>query len=310
MVSICIPTYNYTPLFKRCLESVLIQDFNDYEIIVSDDSDDDTTKNYVEGLKLNSLKYYRNKPGLGSPLNWNNCLMHAERKYVKIMHHDDYFASSSALSKFVHALENNPKASFAFCYSHIYFKNQNNYFVHRQTSTQLKRLDASPHFLFYRNVIGAPSVTFFKSDMAILFNKHYKWLVDVEFYIRYFKAHPGFVAIPEALVTIVDGEEGQATTSVSKNRRLVISENLNLFSTIYSSKLDQKKSYLFFQELFLSFDINNYEALSSEVAIPENLQDFMLQTFRDLKKNTLLKKLKKRLLTSRYNKLIFKIERF
>ena len=38
-VSICIPTYN-TPLktFEKCLYSILAQDFENFEVIISDDS--------------------------------------------------------------------------------------------------------------------------------------------------------------------------------------------------------------------------------------------------------------------------------
>ncbi len=309
MVSICIPTYNQTDLLKRCLNSVLMQDFKDYEIIVSDDSTDEITKTYIEGLQLKNLKYYKNNFALGSPDNWNNCLTKACGKYIKIMHHDDYFATTTALSKFVNSLETNPSIYFSFCYSHIHFKNQEHFFIHRQAASQLKRLKTSPHFLFYRNIIGAPSATFFRNE-KILFNKNYKWLVDVDFYIRYFNKYPGFISIPEALVTVVDGEVGQATTLVSKSKQLVINENLQLFASIYTEKINPKKSYLFFQELFLSFDIKNFKALKQEFDIPENIESFIKDAFADQKKHTLIKKIKKRLLTSRYNKLIFKIERF
>ena len=43
-VSICIPTYNQLKYLEKCISSILMQEYTDYEIIVSDDS----TNNDVE----------------------------------------------------------------------------------------------------------------------------------------------------------------------------------------------------------------------------------------------------------------------
>ena len=134
--------------------------------------------------------------------------------------------------------------------------------------------------------------------------------MDVEFYINYLNKHKNFVCIKEALVTIVDGEETQISQEVALNKEVVIKENLNLFSKIYSEKLNTKKSLLFFQELFVHFGIESFDELKNKFDIPKNINMFLINVFVDMPKNALLKKIKKRLLTSRYNKRIFKIERF
>lgn len=310
MVSICIPTYNNCNLFQRCLASVLEQDFTDYEVIVSDDSTTTEIEEYVTQLSLKNLKYHRNTPSLGSPLNWNKAMEMASGDYIKILHHDDYFSDKSALGKFVMALYNNPEVTFAFSQTLSKFKKQNSTFIHRQTSTQLRRLREQPEFLFFRNIIGAPSATIFKKDRKLVFDSHYKWLVDVAFYINYLKKHSNFVCISEPLVTVVDGETDQISQSIATDKRYVISENLRLFSEIYTEELNTKKARLFFEELFLQFHITTYSELSRDFQIPVSIEPFVQLVFVGMPKHRLLKKIKKRLLTSRYNKLIFKIERF
>jgi len=310
LVSICIPCYNHPKILKRCLDSLTIQTFTDYEVIISDDSDNDEIKHLLTGYKFQSLRYLKNEKALGSPENWNNALRQATGKYVKILHHDDYFTGANSLGKFVDCMEKNPGAAFCFSYTNIYFKRQDEYFLYKQTPSQLNRLRVDPEFLFFRNVIGAPSVTFFRNEPALLFNKDYKWLVDVEFYIRYLKKLKTFVSIAEPLVTIVDGEEGQITQDVSKDKKMVISEHLSLFSLLYTERLNTEKALLYFQELFVQFGIVNYDQLNKEFETPHNLEVFLKKVFTDMQKNKILKAIKKRLLTSRYNKRIFQIERF
>lgn len=309
MISVCIPAYNNLLAFKRCLESVLIQDYVNFEIIVSDDSSNNLIEDYIGALNEKRLNYYRNKPALGAPENWNNAITKAKGDYIKILHHDDYLAAKNSLTRFADAMRTHPKADFCFCFTDIYFKTKDLHFLHKQTKTQLKRLTNDPFFLFFRNVIGAPSATFFKNNTNLLFNKDLKWLVDVEFYIRFLKQSQ-FVHINEALVVVVDGEEEQITKSVSDNKELVLREHLTLFSNCYQKKLSTKKSKLFFQELFFRFEIKNSEALRKVTKIPQNINGFIEEVFAEFPKQRWWKNLKKRLLTSRYNKQFFKIERF
>jgi glycosyltransferase involved in cell wall biosynthesis len=309
-VSICIPAYKQPHLLKTAIESVIMQTYTNYEIIVSDDTPDDSVKQIVDQFKVDSIRYFKNEKPLGSPENWNNAIKQAKGDYIKILHHDDRFCNKHSLQKFVTALTSAPNADFAFSYSDIFFKKINEHYLHKQSNAQLKRLQTQAEFLFFRNVIGAPSAVLFKNDKTIFFNKDYKWLVDVEFYINYLKKHKNFICIKEALVTIVDGDEAQITQDVAFNKDVVIKENLLLFSSIYTEKLNTKKSLLFFQELFLQFEVISVEELKSRFVIPDNLTVFLNDVFLDMPKNMFFKKVKKRLLTSRYNKRIFKIERF
>ncbi len=310
LVSICIPTYKQPQLLKKAVESVLMQSYTNFEIIISDDTPDDSVKQVLEQFKNSNLKYFKNEMPLGSPENWNNAIRQAKGAYIKVLHHDDHFTHKESLQKFVSALSSDQTVHFAFCYSDIFFRKTNEHYLHKQTNSQLKRLRSESEFLFFRNVIGAPSAVIFKNDKAIVFNKAFKWLVDVEFYINYLGKHKNFVCIKEALITVVDGGESQISQEVARSKEVVIKENLNLFSSIYSEKLNNKKSLLFFGELFLQFEIDTFERLKHEFVIPENIEMFLKNVFMDMQKNAFLKKVKKRLLTSRYNKRIFKIERF
>lgn len=310
-ISICIPAYNNASSLKRCLDSVFEQTFRDFEVIVSDDSTHSEVQQLVERYQHDPrLHYHRNPQPLGSPANWNHAMQLAAGNYIKILHHDDCFTSSDSLQQFAGVLEAHPEVSFFFCQSQIHFKASGDFFLHRPTRRQLKRLQADPAFLFFRNVIGAPSATCFKNDRVTYFDESFKWLVDVEFYLRYLALHPGCVYIAKHLVTVTDGEAGQITRQVADNPGVVIPEHLRLFAQRYNALRNTPKSRLFFGELFERFGFASEQQLRSSHAIPSQLDTFVANTFHDLPQKRWLKKIKKRWLTSRYNKRIFKRERF
>lgn len=310
MVSICIPSYNNLDLFKKCFNSVCEQTFTDFELIISDDSSNNAIENFLQSQTNINFKYFHHKIPLGSPSNWNFAIKQCQRKYIKILHHDDYFSDKEALSYFVKAMESNPKAVLGFSQTWVNYVSDNSMFLHKQSKRQINRIKIDPEFLFYRNVIGAPSAVIFKNLKDLTFDDNYKWLVDVEFYIRVLKQHPNFVQIQKPLVTTTHGVEGQITTQVLEQREIILQENLNLFAQLTQQNDNPKSASLFFEELFNYYQIENYDELNNICTIPNTIEAFIKNVFVSKNQNTLIKQIVKRLLTSRYNKNIFKIERF
>src|SRR4051812_23131736 len=106
LVSICIPVYKQTTYLEKCLQSVLEQDFKDFELIISDDTPDDSLEVFIKDLlKDREYTYHRNQPALGSPENWNSAIDKSSGKYLKIMHHDDFFTKTDSLRLMVKEIE-------------------------------------------------------------------------------------------------------------------------------------------------------------------------------------------------------------
>jgi len=100
-ISICIPAFQGEDYLKRLLDSINIQTFKNYEVIISDDSPDDSVERLSENYS-NSFRliYQKNKEPLGSPANWNKSISLANGKWIKIMHDDDWFYDKYALEEF------------------------------------------------------------------------------------------------------------------------------------------------------------------------------------------------------------------
>ena len=64
-VSTVIVTYNRLNLLKQCIDKVLNQDVKDLDIVLVDNASNDGTKEYIEGLNNERIKYFNTGKNLG-----------------------------------------------------------------------------------------------------------------------------------------------------------------------------------------------------------------------------------------------------
>jgi glycosyltransferase involved in cell wall biosynthesis len=225
--SICIPAYKNTEFLKRLLDSITLQTFKDFEVIICDDSRENNVEVFCNLYKNNfDIRYFRNPYPLGSPENWNEAIRQAKGEWIKLMHDDDWFAHASSLEEFAHAIRDNPETDFFFsAYSNYYFDDVK-YKEFRITPWWFRQLNKDPVILFSRNVIGAPSVVIYKRSLQIEYDRNIKWLVDIDFYIRVLgETKP--VYIDKALIHIGIGKE-QITRDCFRKRPVEIPESFHL----------------------------------------------------------------------------------
>ena len=68
LVSVLITTYNRSGVLRRAINSVLMQDFRDFEIVVIDDCSSDDTTEVVASFHDPRIRYIRNETNVGSKL--------------------------------------------------------------------------------------------------------------------------------------------------------------------------------------------------------------------------------------------------
>lgn len=229
-ISICIPAYKQADKLEKLLLSIEAQSFRDFEVIVTDDSPD----NEVESIcKLNyqfPLFYFRNSTSKGSPENWNEAISHAKGEWIKLIHHDDYFNSNSALQEFIDAAIEFPIVDYFFCATNILDSKTSAQFPYIVNPDHVNKISDYPAFLFHKNLIGAPSTGFFKRSINLRYDKKLIWLVDIEYYNRIIKAC-NIKFIDKQLITTVISEE-QLTTGLKNNKEVEIKEFLYCYKKL------------------------------------------------------------------------------
>lgn len=105
-VTINIPTYNQKQYIQKTIQSALMQDYPNLEIIVSDDSTDDETQNIAEQFKHDSrFRYYRNKPSLGRVKNYRRLLYElAAGEWVVNLDGDDFYSDPGFISEAINSI--------------------------------------------------------------------------------------------------------------------------------------------------------------------------------------------------------------
>jgi glycosyltransferase involved in cell wall biosynthesis len=230
-ISICIPAYKNVSFLTRLLDSVQIQTYRHFEVVITDDSPDNEVFELCEMHALkDSIRYFKNEINLGTPENWNESLRRASGKWIKLMHDDDWFAIPDALKIFADAISKHPEAVFFFsAYTNVYLGSNINEDVNISRKWA-QYIENDPKSLMASNRIGPPSVTIHKQTPGIFYDPALKWLVDIDFYIRFLKdSQP--VLIPEQLIKVGLGDE-QVTKQVFGNPFVEIPENLYFLNKI------------------------------------------------------------------------------
>ncbi|CAG0942142.1 GalNAc(5)-diNAcBac-PP-undecaprenol beta-1,3-glucosyltransferase [Candidatus Brocadiaceae bacterium] len=121
LFSVLVPTRNRAHLLSYTLQSILAQDFDDYEIIVSDNESVDNTKQIIESFAEPRVFYIHPAQYLRMHDHWEFARKHARGDYLLFMGDDDCLAGN-ALSALARVIRERDPAMVG-CRSIDYFSN-------------------------------------------------------------------------------------------------------------------------------------------------------------------------------------------
>lgn len=260
-ISICIPAYKRADFLKRLLDSIGLQTFRNFEVIVTDDSPDESVRQLcVEYQSQFPLHYYRNQRQLGTPENWNEAVRRSRGEWIKIMHDDDWFAGPQSLAEFALAADAHPESNFIFCaYCDIFLDEGRDRAVF-VPKARYRAFLQNTSVLFARNIIGPPSVILYRRAPSIEFDPKIKWVVDIDFYMRYLKTRqPAY--IHRVLINVGVGE--MQVTQDCRKPEVEIPESLYLLEKVGLHNLRNVVVYDAFWRLMRNFGVRSRQDIVS-----------------------------------------------
>lgn len=219
MISVIIPIFNSSEYISYCIESVLTQTYQDFEVLLVDDGSTDNTssicKKYAE--QDNRVKYfYKENSGVSATRNYG--LNRASGKYIMFIDSDDFFCDNSLFEKCVKSAHDNLNSLIVF--NCMLLKTDNTYVCNKPFNVKnscsmieiiscciapiKSTMNIFPLFravwgkLFDREIIEKYNIRFdgkmHHSEDEIFLISYIKYvteIVDINLYGLVYRAHPG-----------------------------------------------------------------------------------------------------------------------
>ena len=112
LASIVITTYNRSDIVGKTIQSVLDQDYPNFEIIVVDDCSTDSTEEYFKNNFVGKIKYVRHKVNKGVQFASNTGFKYSTGKYLAFTGDDDIWSDKNKLKKQVEIFENDKEKKY------------------------------------------------------------------------------------------------------------------------------------------------------------------------------------------------------
>ena len=190
-ISILICCYNSEKYISDTLDSVLIQKYSNYEIVIVDDGSEDNTKNIIEKKLLNKEYIYKFQKNKGLSESRNLGLSLCNSNYIFILDHDDIM-DKNRLENQVKEIINNKGYSVYFGNSYLGLDNQmNKYELIKSKSKfdinikEINNILIDEYLLMYGCFIASSTVVINKSKLSkYFFNEKFNYVTDYDFFIE------------------------------------------------------------------------------------------------------------------------------
>lgn len=290
LVSIIIPVYNVAKYLSHCLNSVLSQNFKDFEILLVNDGSTDTSdkicNEYAE--KDNRIRvFHKENGGLSSARNYG--LKKSNGKYVIFLDSDDFWSNDDILLSFFHKAEDN---NLDVVRGEYYNVDSNGFLLYTPKIPRFKlslvnNIMSSYEMMKY--VIGDsffPWLFFYKKDSInkLFFDENRKFQEDIDFEIRYFSQELKCGYLPIQFYAY----RHRANSIISTPRLINLSDSFSLTDVFYEYAHKVKDKRL--SQLYLYRGIMMYYWTLETVA-----SDLYIKQYREIVRNLDLKSLRRRI---------------
>lgn len=210
-ISIAIPAHdmaNKAFFLRRSLDAMAQQTFNDFEIVVTDNSEDDVLFDVLkENYRFWNFRYLKN-PIKGMAQNTNCAIKESWGEIIKVLYLDDFLAHRNSLLDIHKSFDENTQWLVTAC----------DHDIGNNMRTNIHYASFFPED--EDNMIGSPSVLAIRNNEdKIYFDESMTWLLDFDYYKR-LHAKYGFPTYLHSPNVVIGIHQGQATHLLSDELKL------------------------------------------------------------------------------------------
>ena len=150
MLSICIPTYNQAQYLPLSIGSALAQDFDSFEVVVSDNLSTDGTADYLNSITDPRVRVVRPDRHMTRGEHFDFCVSRSSGRYITVLCSDDILFPSYA-KKMTSALEEHPTAAFGYSAASIFDEDRQVHYAERHVTGSFYHKGSDEMRRFLRN---------------------------------------------------------------------------------------------------------------------------------------------------------------
>ena len=208
--SIILPTYNRKHCIKNAIDSLLIQTYQNFELIIVDDGSTDDTEEYIKEIykneiEIGKIRYLKLDQNHGASFARNRGLEIAKNKWIGYLDTDNEMCPEF-LETYVKYISENPE--YKIFYAKIKHRNSGIIIGHEFDNNEIKFTNFIDMGVFIYNIDIYKNLGGFNEDI--------KKLVDWDLILKYTEKYYPFF-IDKILLDYYDGDEFDRITNKENN---------------------------------------------------------------------------------------------
>lgn len=269
LVSIVMVNYNQEKFLKKSIDSVLMQTYRNWELIIVDDGSTDASVNIIKEYKDDRIKPIFLKENCHICIATNTGFAAVNGKYIARLDSDDIWKKEK-LEKQMDFMQKNPSAKV--CFTQVELIDENGENIDKQESELLslynsrqKNREEWIRFFFFVGNSLLPTLLFEKELLDIVggFKLNYCQTHDFEFLIRLIK-QTDFYFVEEKLVKYRRTSTQNSASTVEKDTRF-FNEYMDIRYHFFEGMTDELCKAAF-GEFFRDKDASTHEEIVCEQA--------------------------------------------
>lgn len=307
-LSVIIPVYNAEKYLKRCLDSILIQDYDSYEIVAVNDGSTDASLNILKQYEKQYADKVRviDQKNAGVSVARNIGVMQSIGEYITFLDSDDYIEPNSYKKIMEKVLEGYDIVVYDYCRDYGTYKEHSNV-LYEGKSSKVERKD------YIKSLPGTWN-KIMKKDLFIKNNLKFpegKWYEDLAIIPQLALYTDKIFYLAEPIVNYYQSQDSITRHSEFKKNSLTIFDSLDcLYKAFRYTEFFSELEYIYIYHLLIESNLYFYKYEKYEYV--DIVSKLIKERFPNWRKNLYYRELdkKEKLYANLFYKRKYKFLRF